>query len=37
MRKGTVGVTVLLDGAGNPSRWPPMKNVTPRGPVDPDS
>ena len=37
MRKGTVGVTVSLDGAGNPSRWPPMKNVTPRGPVDPDS
>ena len=37
MRKGTVGVTVSLHGAGDPSRWPPMKNVTPRDPGDPDS
>ena len=36
MRKGTAGVIVTLDDAGDPSRWPPMKNVTPRGPADPD-
>ncbi len=35
MRKGTVSVTVAFDGAGEPSRWPPMKNVTPRRPTDP--
>ena len=35
MRKGTAGVIVTLDDAGDPSRWPPMKNVTPRGPADP--
>lgn len=35
MRKGTAGVIVTLDAAGDPSRWPPMKNVTPRGPADP--
>ncbi len=34
VRKGTAGVTVALDGAGDPSRWPSMKNVTPRGPAD---
>lgn len=35
MRKGAVGVTVALDGTGEPSQWPPMKNVTPRRPTDP--
>ena len=35
--EGTVGVTVAFDGAGDPSRRPPMKNVTPRRPADPDS
>ena len=35
MRKGTVGVTVAFDGAGETSEWPPMKNVTPRRPTDP--
>lgn len=35
VRKGSVGVTVGFDGAGDSSEWPPMKNVTPRGPTDP--
>ena len=35
VREGTVGVTVAFDGASNPSRRPPMKNVTPRRPADP--
>ncbi len=37
MREGTAGVTVAFDGAGDLSRWSPMKNVTPRGPTDPGS
>jgi len=36
-REGTVGVTVAFDSAGDPSRRPPMKNVTPRRPADPGS
>ena len=32
VRVGTVGVTVAVDGAGDPSRQPSMKNVTPRRP-----
>lgn len=35
--EGSVDVTVAFDGAGDPSRRPPMKNVTPRRPADPDS
>lgn len=35
VREGAVGVTVAFDGAGDPSRRPPMKNVTPRGPAAP--
>ena len=35
MRAGTVGVSGAFHGADEPSQWPPMKNVTPRGPVDP--
>ena len=37
LRVGTVGVAEAFDSAGDQSRWPPMKNVTPRGPTDPDS
>ena len=37
MREGTAGVTVAFNGTGDPSRWPPMKNVTPREPTDPSS
>ena len=37
VRKGTVGVTVAFDGAGEASRRPPIKNVTPRRPLDPGS
>jgi UPF0716 protein FxsA len=35
-RTGTVGVTVASQGSGDPASWPPMKNVTPRGPTDPE-
>ena len=35
VREGTVGVTVSFDGMGDPSRQPPMKNVTPPKPPDP--
>ena len=34
VRKGTVGVTAAFEGAGDSSRRPPMKNVTPRRPGD---
>ncbi len=34
VREGTVGVSAAFDGAGDSSRRPPMKNVTPRGPGD---
>ena len=38
VRNGAVGVAVGFDGgfdgAGGSSQWPPMKNVTPRGPVE---
>ena len=37
VREGAVGVTVAFDGVGDPSRRPPMKNVTPRGPAAPGS
>ena len=37
VREGTVGVTVSFDGMGDPSRQPPMKNVTPPTPPDPAS
>ena len=37
MQEGTAGVTVAFNGTGDPSRWPPMKNVTPREPTDPSS
>ena len=37
VREGAVGVTVAFDGTGDPSRRPPMKNVTPRGPAAPDN
>ena len=33
MREGAVDVTVAFDGAVDPSRRSPMKNVTPRGPT----
>jgi UPF0716 protein FxsA len=35
VRTGAVGVTVGFGDAGDSSEWPPMKNVTPRGPTDP--
>ncbi len=34
VREGTVGVTAAFDGAGDSSRRPPMRNVTPRRPGD---
>ena len=34
VHKGTVGVTAAFEGAGDSSRRPPMKNVTPRRPGD---
>ena len=37
VRESAVGITVAFDGAGDPSRRPPMKNVTPRGPAAPGS
>ena len=37
VREGAVGVTVAVDGARDPSRRPPMRDVTPRRPADPDS
>ena len=37
VREGTVGVTAAFDGAGDRSRRPPTKNVTPRRPADPGS
>ena len=37
VREGTVGVSAAFDGAGDASRRPPMKNVTPRRPGDSDS
>jgi UPF0716 protein FxsA len=35
-RTGTVGVTGASQGSGDPASWPPMKNVTPRRPTDPE-
>ncbi len=37
VREGTGGVTVAFDGAGDWSSRPPMKNVTPRRPDDPEA
>ena len=34
VREGTVGVTAAFDGAGDSSRRPSIKNVTPRRPGD---
>jgi UPF0716 protein FxsA len=36
VRAGTVGGIPGVDRAGDSARRPPMKNVTPRGPADPD-
>jgi UPF0716 protein FxsA len=36
IRTGAVGVAVASQGSGDRTQWAPMKNITPRGPTDPE-
>jgi UPF0716 protein FxsA len=36
IRTGSVGVTVGSQGVGGPAPWSPLKNITPRGPTEPE-